>query len=104
MPILEISDETLAKIKGQLGEDLELKSIESMDDLIGEKLAFQCARYIYYGKVERVNQSYIKLSQAQVIFETGDYSRSSPDSGEVAPRGEMYVMRQAIESFYPVRW
>ena len=81
---IEISDETFEKIKDQLAEE-EVIEVENMDSLVGKKWAFQCARYIYFGKVKQVNNTFIELEQDM-------------------PKNRVLVMRQAIESVYPVRW
>ena len=75
-----------------------------MKKLIGKKLAFQCARYIYYGKVKDMTQDYIELDEAQVIFETGKFKNSKADDAQDLPKNKLYVMRQAVESIYPTRW
>ena len=48
------------KIDGLIGEE-EVIVVESFDDFVGKKLAFQCARYIYFGKVVKVNSVFIEL-------------------------------------------
>ena len=101
MPTLEVSEETLAKIKDQLGEDL--KEINSMEDLIGETYCFQCARYIYHGTVKFVNESYITLKDAGVVFETGEYSSKYAEDLQKLPNG-VKIMRQSIEAFYKLKW
>jgi len=99
----EAEKETIDKIEELLESDGVIE-IEDMDSLIGKKWAFQCARYIYYGKVESINNSFIELGDAQVVFETGEYSAKEASDAQDAPKGKMLVMRQAIESIYPVRW
>lgn len=99
----EVSEEIADKIDELVGEE-EVIEIEDMESLIGKKWAFQCARYIYYGKVEQVNNSFIELSEAQTIFDTGDYSNKNAEDAQDMPKGKLLVMRQAIESIYPTRW
>ena len=53
---IEVSDETFEKIKDQLQEDVQ--EIESLDELIGKTYLFQCARYIYHGKVKTITPTY----------------------------------------------
>ena len=101
MPTIEVSEETLAKIKEQLGG--ELKEINSMEDLIGETYCFQCARYIYHGTVSLVNESYITLKDAGVVFETGEYSDKNPKDLQKLPNG-VKIMRQSIEAFFKLKW
>ena len=98
---LEISDETYERIKAQLGEDD--KEIESLEELIGETYCFQCARYIYHGKVKSVNANYIELTKAGVVFETGDYSSTSPSDMQALPHN-VFIMRGSIEAFFKMKW
>jgi len=101
MPTIEISEETLEKIKDQLG--IEVKEINSMEDLIGETYCFQCARYIYHGTVKFVNSTYITLKNAGVVFETGEYNEKNPKDLQKLPN-DVKVMRQSIEAFYKLKW
>ena len=103
MKTIEISDATFEKIKDQLGED-SIKEIEDLGDLVGETYMFQCARYIYHGKVKKVNATYIELEDAGVVFDTGDYSNKTPDDRQELPNKKVFVMRQAIEAFTKMKW
>jgi len=103
MPTIEVSDETLEKIKDQLGSEIQVKEINNLEDLIGETYLFQCARYIYHGKVKSINGTYIELEDASVVFETGQYDAKAADDKQKLPKN-CYVMRQAIESFYKLKW
>jgi hypothetical protein len=99
---LEISDETYERIKAQLTQD-ESKEIKNLDELVGETYCFQCARYIYHGKVKSVNSDYIELTNAGVVFETGDYSNSSPSDRQSLPNN-VFIMRGSVEAFYKLKW
>ena len=103
MPTLKVSEETLQKIKEQLGTNIELKEIDSMEELIGETYLFQCARYIYHGEVEAVNSDFITLKNAGIVFETGDYNSDSPEDLQKLPN-DVKVFRDSIESFYKLNW
>ena len=103
MPTIEISEETLEKIKEQLGDDFKVKEIESLNDLVGETFVFQCARYIYHGKVKSVNSTYIELEDASVVFNTGDYDAKEAEDKQALPHN-VFVMRQSIEAFYKLKW
>jgi hypothetical protein len=100
---IEVSDETWDKIKDQISED-EVFEVNGMEDLVGKKWAFQCARYIYFGKVKSINSDFIELDKAQVVFDTGDYSNTSPNDAQDLPKKKAMVMRQSIESIYPTNW
>lgn len=103
MPHIEVSEETLQKIKEQFGGELEIKEINNLEDLIGETYLFQCARYIYHGKVKSVNSDYIELEDAGVVFETGSYDSNSPEDRQALPHN-VFVLRASIESFYKLKW
>jgi len=100
---IEVSEETYEKIKEQLGEDEQIKEINNLDDLIGEIYCFQCARYIYHGKIEAVNSDFITLKKASVIFNTGDYSNPEAEDKQEIKKG-IKIMRQSVESFYQLKW
>ena len=103
MPTIEISEDTLSKIKEQLGSDFQVKEIVNLDDLVGETYLFQCARYIYHGKVKTVNATYIELENAGIVFETGSYDKTEPEDRQALPHN-VFVMRQGIEAFYKMKW
>ena len=98
---LEVSEEIYNKIKDQLGEDF--KEIESLDELVGKTYLFQCARYIYHGKVKKVTPTYIEITKAGVVFETGEYTNNSPKDKQNLPYN-VFIMRQSIEAFYKMKW
>lgn len=103
MPSIEVSEETLSKIKEQLGDEFQVREINNLEDLIGETYLFQCARYIYHGKVKSVNSTYIELENAGVVFETGNYDKKEPEDRQSLPHN-CFVMRESIESFYKLNW
>lgn len=99
---IEVSDETYSRIKDQLGE--EVKEIETLEDLVGETYLFQCARYIYHGKVKSINSTYIELTKAGIVYETGELDAKSPTDKQDVPNKTLFVMRNAVESFYKPKW
>ena len=104
MPTVEMSDETWDKIKSQVQDEECAVEVNGMDDLVGKKWAFQCARYIYFGKVKSVNSTFIELDEAQVVFDTGEYSNTAPNDAQDLPKKKAMIMRQSVESIYPVKW
>ena len=99
----EVSEEIAEKIDELINEE-EVVEVESLDDFIGKKLAFQCARYIYFGKVEKVNSIFIELSDAQIVFDTGDFSNKEASEAQNLPKKKVYLMRQSIETVFPTLW
>lgn len=100
---IEVSKETLEKIKEQFGEEVDIKEINNLEDLIGETYLFQCCRYIYHGKVVAVNSDFIKLKKGGIVFETGAFDKKEPEDRQALPY-DTNVMRQSIESFYKMKW
>ena len=99
---IEVSDETFKKIKDQLGEE-EIEEIESLEELVGKTYLFQCARYIYYGKVKSINSTYIELTKASIIYDTGELKASSASDKQELP-SNVFVLRNAIESLWKPKW
>jgi hypothetical protein len=102
MKTINISEETYEAIKDQLTEG-EQKEITSMEELVGETYLFQCARYIYHGEVSFVNNDYITLKNASVVFNTGDYDDKEADDMQKLPKG-VNITRASIEAFYKLKW
>jgi len=97
----EVSEEKLAEIEGLIGDEVE---VDSLNDFVGKKLAFQCARYIYYGKIKKVNEVFIELEDASIVYDTGDWSNSSASDAQNSPKGTIYLMRQSIECLLSTKW
>jgi len=102
MKTIKVSEKTYELIKDQLvGE--EVKPLNNLEDLIGQTYVFQCARYIYHGTVKAITSDYIELEDASVVFETGDYSNTSPSDMQALPHNA-HIMRQSVEAFYKMKW
>ena len=103
MPTVEMSDETWDKIKDQVNKD-EVIEVNGMEDLVGKKWAFQCARYVYFGKVKSINSTFIELDEAQIVFDTGEFSNTIPDDVQDLPKKKTLLMRQSVEAIFPTKW
>lgn len=42
----------------------------------GEQVLLKCMNYFYHGVLTEINEESVKLDNAYVVFETGDYSSS----------------------------
>jgi hypothetical protein len=103
MPTIEISEETLEKIKEQFLNEIAFDEVNSYEDLIGKKYLFWCVRYHFFGEVTAVNQKFITLKNAQVIFESGEYENKKPSDGQKLPKG-INIPIQSIEAFCQMNW
>lgn len=71
---------------------------EGLLALMGENVTLFCLNYIYTGKLVGVNDSYIKLENASIVYETGAFSDKNFKDAQTLPN-DWYVQISAIESF-----
>jgi len=104
MPTLEVSEETLQKIKDQLGID-SFREVNSYEDLIGGKYFFRTVTYFVVGEVKKVVGRFAYLKDASVIFDTGRFSDFIKDgvqsSTEVEPTSDVFVNFDSVTDFFP---
>ena len=62
------------------------KDSEGLKGLIGEKVTLLCANYFYAGKLVGVNDSYVKLENASIVYETGAWDTKTYQSINIHPR------------------
>ena len=72
---------------------------EGLEALLGKKVTLFCANYFYTGTLIGVNKTCIKLADAAIIYETGDFSSKSYKDVQPLYSQEFYVQTNAIESF-----
>lgn len=71
---------------------------EGLIGLMGKRVTFFCANYIYRGVLVGVNDDCVKLDGAQIVYETGAFdSREWKDAQAIG--GSWYIERGAIESY-----
>jgi len=103
MPTIEVSEETLAKIKEQLGENVLVEEIDSLKDLEGGKWFFRTVTYHQVGKVVKVSGRIIQLENASWVADSGRFMRAIKDGEleEVEPVGSMYINFESVVDFFP---
>lgn len=99
----DVSDEVKDKIEELVSGD-DCIEVDNLEDFVGKKLAFQCARYIYFGKIKKVNSVFIELDDASIVYDTGEWSSSEISDAQKSPKGKIYLMRQSIECLLPTLW
>lgn len=77
---------------------IEEVSCEGLELLMGEVVTLFCARYIYTGKLVGVNDKYVKLENAGIVYETGCFTDTKWQDMQKLPN-DWYVELHAIESF-----
>lgn len=80
----------LVKVEEVLGEGLV--------GLMGEKVTLFCLNYIYTGVLVGVNETFVKLEGASVVYETGEFSDKAWKDAQKLPN-DWYVKLAAVESF-----
>lgn len=66
--------------------------------LMGERITLFCANYIYTGKLVGVNDEFVMLEDAAVVYETGAFDTKGWKDAQSLPN-EWHVMLGAVESF-----
>ena len=71
---------------------------EGLIGLLGQKVILFCLNYFYAGTLEGVNESFVKLSDAKIVYETGAFAdKAWKDAQSIGQ--DLYVMQDKIEAF-----
>ena len=66
--------------------------------LMGQTVTIFSLNYIYAGKLVGVNDTFVKLENAHIVYETGAFNdKKFKDAQKVAD--EMYIQLATVESF-----
>ena len=71
---------------------------EGLEKLLGERVTLFCLNYTYTGKLVGVNSSCVLLTDAAIVYETGELTTESWKDVQSLPH-DWYVQTAAIESF-----
>ena len=71
---------------------------EGLVALMGQRVTLFCLNYIYTGKLVGVNDSYVKLESASIVYETGAFTDKEWKDAQALPK-DLYVMTSAVEAF-----
>jgi len=77
---------------------IEEVSGEGLEKLLGERVTLFCMNYIYTGKLSGVNEKCVLLTDAAIVYETGEFSDKKWKDAQPLPR-DWYVSTNSIESF-----
>ncbi len=72
---------------------------EGLEALLGESVMLFGMNYIYAGTLVGVNDSFVQLEQAKIVYETGPFTTTGYKDAQNLPGTVWYVQRGAIESF-----
>ena len=72
---------------------------EGLEALMGEKVLLLCMNYFYAGELVGVNDTQIKLKNAFVVYETGEFTAKKWANAEQLPSEFTYVYVDKIEAY-----
>ena len=72
---------------------------EGFEKLMGETVTLFCLNYFYNGKLVGVNDTCILIQDPKIIYETGNFSNSSWKDIQSMGIDELYIQKNAVESF-----
>ena len=67
-------------------------------ELLGKRVTFYCASFIYCGELIGVNDTCVQLTKAQIVYDTGSHAKKEWELQEELPH-DWYIQLSAIESF-----
>lgn len=102
--VIEVSDETSERIKGQV-EAEGGKELNALSDMVGEKFFFRTVTYHLTGKVKKIIGNILELEDAAWIADSGRFMQCIKDGNlnEVEPVGKAYLNINAVTDFFPWR-
>jgi hypothetical protein len=71
---------------------------EGLMNFMGETITLFCLNYIYAGKLIGVNDTFVKLENGHIVYDTGSFSDKKFKDAQFVSN-ELYVMISSIESF-----
>jgi hypothetical protein len=74
---------------------------EGFEALLNENVLLFGLNYIYAGKLVGVNDKFVKLENAKIVYETGSFTDKGYKDAQALPGSSWYVQTSAIESFGP---
>ena len=72
---------------------------EGLEALLNENVMLFGLNYIYAGKLVGVNDKFVKLENAKIVYETGSFDSKGYKDAQSLPGASWYVQTSAIESF-----
>lgn len=72
---------------------------EGLEALLGRRVLIICAGYFYEGKLIGVNDTFVKLDDAAIVYSTGQWKDKAYEDLQKLHQKEWYVQRGLIESF-----
>lgn len=71
---------------------------EGLVGLMCQTVTLFCSAYIYTGKLVGVNDTFVKLEKAKIVYDTGALNTKTWSDAQELP-GDWYVQLSSVESF-----
>lgn len=71
---------------------------EGLISLMGQRVTLFCGVYIYTGTLIGVNETFVKLKDAAIVYETGEFSSKTWKDAQKLPQ-DWYISANSVESF-----
>ena len=105
MPTIEVSDETLAKIKDQFGEDYKSIELDALDDLVGQKWFFRTVTYHMVGKVKTRLGNFLVMEKATWVADSKRFhdciKNGFSDEAALEPVGDAIINLDSVVDAFP---
>lgn len=75
---------------------------EGLVGLMGQRITLFCLNYIYTGDLVGVNDTFVKLENPAIVYETGSFNDTAWKDAQKLPN-DLYVQLSAVESFSVVK-
>ena len=78
---------------------IEETGATGLDSLLGEQVLLLCGNYFYTRKLTGVNETFVELDGASIVYETGEWSALAYKDVQQLGAGPTFVRIQWIEAF-----
>ena len=72
---------------------------EGLESFLNQNVVLFCLNYIYTGKLVGINDTFVKLEDPSIVYETGPFSTPGYKDAQKLHVKSFYVQTAAIESF-----
>jgi len=76
-----------------------LTETKSLASLMGKKVTFFCASYIYTGILVHVNENFVEIKDPAIVYETGDFANKEYANEQKVHMKTFLIQMRFIESF-----
>jgi len=70
-----------------------------IDSYIGKNITVFCCRYIYTGKLTKIDERYLAVEGCKIVYETGSFPESKWADAQSLETKEWVIALAAMESF-----